>query len=136
MFFSVKNLCEHPTIHRWHFSRSSEGFANRMNTFFPDSSSFFERIPPSFRVSRVCRTFSPRTMLGAYHFLSFFYEKSVNTHTKPSNQMQCLSESCGGSNLFLESVRVTICVVMLLFTEFFTTFKSPLLLPVISYYFC
>ena len=97
---------------------------------------FFERIPPSFRVSRVCRTFSPRTMLGAYHFLSFFFEKSVNTHTKPSNQMQCLSESCGGSNLFLESVRIAIRVVMLLFTEFFTAFKCPLLLPVISYYFC
>ena len=38
----------------------------------------------------------------------FFFEKSVDAHTKPSNQMQCLSESCGGPNLFLESVRVAI----------------------------
>ena len=38
----------------------------------------------------------------------FFFEKSVYVDTKPSNQMQCLSESCGGSHLFLESVRIAI----------------------------
>ena len=38
----------------------------------------------------------------------FFFEKSVDEHTKPSNQMQCLSESCGGSNLLLESVCIAI----------------------------
>ena len=100
MFFSVKNLHEHATIHQWHFSRSCEGFTNGMNTFFPDSSSFL----------------SESGHLSGYleSVVQFPHEQclvpTISYHKKPSNQMQCLSESCGGSNLFLESVSVAIVV--------------------------
>ena len=89
-----------------------------MNSFFPDSSRFFNES------GHFCGYLESIIQLPhgqclvptiiSYHKneekKQFFFEKSVNAHTRHSNQMQCLSESCGGSNLFLESVRCAIQV--------------------------